>query len=289
MKNTPFIFGAALLLAAAINHTPLQAAQSKAKTKSVTSRSWVLLKASTDKKRYAPGDKINVRLAATNTAKRGAYLRFTSGQRFDFSVARAGSNESVYTWSATRMFIQSLGSLWLKSGQSQNYNAEIGGEMGELKPGRYRLLARLTNTPRPIEAAPVEFEIADSRLSFSARTAKTTYKFGEPVQITATATNTTGAALTVHFDSGLDCDLQVTDAAGKPIWNYGANLRFIRALGDVTWQKGETKTYTITWRNEVLPGSDGNATLKPGRYTLQAVLQSTPQLRAAPIVINIAP
>jgi hypothetical protein len=159
MKTTTPLFCAALLLGAAINSMPLHAAQ---KPKTVASRSWVTLKASTDKKRYTPGEKIIVRLTATNTAKRGAYLRFTSGQRFDFSVYPVSSKESVYTWSATRMFMQSLGSLWLKPGQSQSYEETIGTEMGELKPGKYRLRAHLTNSPRPIEAAPIEFEIAAS-------------------------------------------------------------------------------------------------------------------------------
>lgn len=293
MKPSMFLSGVALtMLTIAGPVAPAQAAI-KAKTKKVAAktitRSWVTLKATTDQKRYTSGQPIPVRLTATNNAKRGAYLYFSSGQRFDFTVFPKGKSESVYTWSAARMFAQVTGSLWLKPGQSQSFEANVGEEMGTLKPGKYVLRARLSNSPRPIVAAPVEFEIAGLGLSMTARTDKTIYKIGEPVQVSATATNDTGKANRVTFNSGLDCDVFITDEAGNPIWNYGANLRFIRALGEVTWQKGEAKNYSITWNGEVLPADSTPTTLKPGRYRVQAVLQSTPQLYAAPITIEITP
>lgn len=81
----------------------------------------------------------------------------------------------------------------------------------------------------------------------------------------------------------------IRDEAGKPIWNYGANLRFIRVLGEVTWNKGETKTYSATWNGVALPGETVPASLEPGRYQVQAVLQSTPPLLSAPVSIEITP
>ena len=262
---------------------------------SKAARSWVVLKATTNQKRYAVGGPIQVRLRAINTAKRSAYLRFTSGQRFDLSVYPVGKNEAVYTWSASRMFIQSLGSLWLRPGQSQNFDATIGEEMGTLAPGKYRLVARLTNSPRPIEAMPVYFEVVrnasqktsqSAALSLTARTDKTTYKMGEPVRIEVAAINATGKEQRLQFDSGLDCDVTITDEAGKPVWNYGANLRFIRALGEVTWQKGETKNYTRIWEGVAQP-QETISNLQPGRYRVQAFLHSTPQLSAPPLYIQI--
>jgi len=252
-----------------------------------TTRSWVTLKAATDQRRYTPGQPIKVRLTATNTFKRGAYLRFTSGQRFDFTVYSVGKSEAVYTWSAARMFMQSLGSLWLKPAQSQSYEANIGDEMGQLKPGKYRLLARLTNSPRRIAAAPVDFEITNLSLSMTARTDKVSYKIGEPVQIEIAVANRAGKANRVRFGSGMTYDVIISDESEKPIWTYGANLRFIRVLGEVTWLKGETKTYSASWNGVALPGETIPAKLKPGRYRVQAVLQSTPQLYAAPIYIDI--
>jgi hypothetical protein len=233
------------------------------------------------------GQPIAINLVATNTFKRGAYLRFSSGQRFDFSVLQAGTRDTVYTWSASRMFIQSEGSLWLKPRQSQSYQAEIGDEMGTLAPGKYILRARLTNSPRPIEAAPVAFEIVAPALSMTARTDKTTYRIGEAVEVSASVTNNSGKASVVHFDSGLGCDFIVSDANETSLWTYGANLRFIRALGDVTWKSGETKTYSATWNGVALPTSSTPAALAPGRYKVQAVLQSTPRVLAPPVYIEL--
>ncbi len=251
------------------------------------SRSWVTLKAATDQTRYTSGQPIKVRLTATNTAKQGAYLKFTSGQRFDFSVFPTGKTEPVYTWSAARMFLQATGSLWLKPGQSQNYEAEVGDEMGQLKPGKYRLQAYLTNSPRRIAAAPVNFEIADLGIAMTASTDKSTYKIGEPVKIDVTATNRLAKSNRVNFNSGMTYDVFISDEAGTPIWNYGANLRFIQVLGNVTWNKGETKSYSATWDGVPLPGDKVAATPEPGRYRVQAVLQSTPQVYAEPVYIEI--
>ena len=143
-----------------------------AATKHTAARSWVRLKAATDQVRYNTGQPIQVSLTATNTSKRGAYLQFKGGQRFDISVYPVGQSTSVYTWSASRMFIQTLGSLWLKPGQSQKFEATIGDEMGQLKPGKYRLLAHLTNAPRRISAAPIAFEVVDLGLAPETRTGK---------------------------------------------------------------------------------------------------------------------
>jgi hypothetical protein len=258
-----------------------------ASTKATAPRSWVKLTATTDRSRYTPDQTIKVRLTATNTFTRGAYLRFSSGQRFDFTVYSVGSNESAYTWSAARMFIQSTGSLWLKPGQSQSYEASIGDEMGSLKPGKYRLLARLANSPTRIAAAPIEFEVVDRGLAMTARTDKTTYKVGEPVQIDVAVTNRAATANRVNITWGMACDVFISDEAGNPVWNYGANLRFIRVLGDVTWQKGETKNYSFAWNGVALPRETTAATLEPGRYRVQAVLQTNPELQAPPVFINI--
>ncbi|HEX8234972.1 MAG TPA: BsuPI-related putative proteinase inhibitor [Abditibacteriaceae bacterium] len=253
----------------------------------MVTRSWVTLKATTNQARYTPGQPIRVRLTATNRYNRGAYLRFTSGQRFDFTVYQVGSNDSVYTWSAARMFTQALGSLWLRPGQSQSYESTIGDEMGTLKPGKYRLLARLANSPNRIAAAPVEFEIVERGLAMTTRTDKTTYKIGEPVQIDVAVSNRALNAQRVNITSGMACDVFISDEAGNSVWNYGANLRFIRVLGDVTWQKGETKNYSMTWNGVALPRETTATTLEPGRYRVQAVLQTTPEFQAPPVFINI--
>lgn len=288
MKITPILCGAALsMLTFAVPPQLVSAKSASTGVKTTPARSWVTLRASTDQPRYTPGQPIKVRLTATNTYNRGAYLRFTSGQRFDLTVYPVGSNEAAYTWSAARMFIQSLGSLWLKPGQSQSYEAAIGDEMGSLKPGKYRLVARLTNSPSRIFAAPVEFEVVERGLAMRTRTDKTSYKIGEPVRIDVAVTNRKATANRVNITSGMACDVFISDEAGTPVWNYGANLRFIRVLGDVTWQKGETKNYSFEWNGVALPRETTATALEPGRYRVQAVLQTTPEFQAPPVFINI--
>ncbi|MDF2440516.1 MAG: hypothetical protein JWN98_1500 [Abditibacteriota bacterium] len=185
------------------------------------------------------------------------------------------------------MFAQMMGSLWLKPGQSQSFEASIGDEMGQLKPGRYRLEAHLSNAPRRIAAPPTTFEITDMALSMAVRTDKSAYKLGEPVQIDVDVTNMAANANRVKIASGLACDLLIRNEAGNPVWNYGANLRFIRALGDVTWQKGETKTYSGTWNGVALPFENTATGLQPGHYQVLGVLQSSPPLFTSPLHIEI--
>jgi hypothetical protein len=284
MRTSLSFFAALPLLAAstATNFSPTQAAPAKSAL-----RSWVSLRATTDKARYTVGETINVRLTARNTAKRGAYLRFTSGQRFDLQAFRQGEKEPSYTWSASRMFTMATGSLWLKSGQSQVFDASIGDEMGPLRPGKYLLRAQLSNSPRPIEAPPVSFEITEPAISLTTRTNKTSYAIGERVQVEVAVANRSAQAQRLNFESGLDCDVVVSTEAGAPVWTYGANLRFIRALGEVTWNKGETKNYSRTWNGNALPSDATPAQLEPGRYQVQAVLRSKPEVLGAPVFIEL--
>lgn len=251
----------------------------------VASRSWVILKAATDQPRYTPGQPITVRLNATNTHSSGAYLRFTSGQRFDFSVYKVGTKDTVYSWSASRMFAQSTGSLWIRPGQNQEFEANIGDEMGQLKPGNYRLQAHLTSSPRSVSAAPIFFEIVDLGIAMTTRTDKTTYKIGEPVKIDMTVANRKTNGNSIPFRSSQIFDVFVADELGNPIWNYGANVRFAQNRHDEIWKKGETKKYATAWDGRHLGSAPA---LLPGRYRVQGVLQSTPLLYATPVFIDIA-
>lgn len=259
----------------------------KAKAPVTAAQPQVTLRASTDQTRYTSGQPIAVHLTAANTSKRDALLRFSSGQRFDFSVYKLGQREPVYTWSASRMFLQAAGSLRLRPAQKQQFEASIGDEMGSLAPGKYRLLAKLTNSGRPIAAPPIAFEIVDLGLSISARTDKASYKIGEPVRIDVAVANRLARVNTVPFGSGMTFDVLITDEEGRLVWSYGANLRFIQVLGSLTWQPRETKNLSAEWNGVALPGELPAVALKPGRYKVQALLASTPNLLAAPIEIEI--
>jgi len=275
---------AAFSVLAASATAPVSAAPRNASKATRISRSWVNLKTTLDQTKYSVGQPISVHLTATNTHSSGAYLKFTSGQRFDFSVSRIGQKETVYTWSAARMFTQALGSLWIKPGQSEEFDASVGDEMGQLKPGKYQLVAHLTNSPNSIFAAPVAFEVVDTGITLTTATDKTSYTIGEDVEIGLAATNRKNGVARLPFRSSQLFDVFITDESGAQIWNDGATKRFAQNQHDESWKKGETKKFTSRWNGSSLGVSPK---LSAGRYRVQAVLQSTPNVYAAPVFIDI--
>lgn len=78
------------------------------------------------------GDPVRLTLHVTNPTTAPVRLEFTSGQRYDFAVARV-DGEQLWRWSAARSFMQALGSETLPPGGSLRYTAEwsAGGQQGE--------------------------------------------------------------------------------------------------------------------------------------------------------------
>jgi integral membrane sensor domain MASE1 len=91
-------------------------------SKSVPAPEAVSLALSLDKGSYAVGERVRVRLVATNATGREVTLRFPSAQRFDLVVRRAG--RVVWQWSADMMFAQALASQVLAAGDSLVFEAE---------------------------------------------------------------------------------------------------------------------------------------------------------------------
>lgn len=285
-RNSIFVLTLALApLSAFVAAHPSVAAPRAAK-----SASWVKLVARTDKSRYQVGQPIKVDLRATNIQQKDAYLKFSSGQRFDIQLFKAGAAEPVYTWSANKMFVTTTSHVKLTQGQSENYNAEIGSEMGELAPGKYRLQADLTNSSQ-IRALPVEFSIvakntvgnAQQKLAFAAATDKKNYRVGEAVKINLSLRNTAKNAASLNFNSGQTYDVFIRNAAGDLVWSWAANKRFIMATRQTTLAAGATQNFAVEWDGRALPDFQ----ITPGQYTVEAIFTSTPELRAQPINIQI--
>ena len=254
----------------------------------VKGASWIELQARTDKTQYKVGQPIKVSLRATNIQQKDAYLKFASGQRFDIQLFKAGAAEPVYTWSANKMFTKMVSHVKLTQGQSETYDAEIGGEMGELAPGKYRLQAGLTNSSQ-IRARPVEFSVtADDaqqtdKLKFAAATDKENYQIGEAVNINFSLRNTSQNAAQLNFNSGQTYDVYIRNAAGDLVWNWAANKRFIMATRQTTLAAGETQNFSVEWDGSAVPDYQ----ITPGQYTVEAIYSSTPELRAKPLNIQI--
>jgi hypothetical protein len=93
------------------------------------------------------GDTVRLVLHVTNVTEESVTLEFTSGQRFDFEVGLPGG-ESVWRWSADKLFVQALGQEVLLPGESRQYDAEWVAPAGG---GEYVATGWLTSTNYPVE------------------------------------------------------------------------------------------------------------------------------------------
>lgn len=102
-------------------------------------------------------------LRIENTSGQPLRLDFPSGQQFDAQIV-GPSGEVLYTWSATRLFIQAATSIELDGG-FQEFEVETPlGSPGKLEPwpaGRYLLRAWLPTTDEPRYEAQVPFVVTE--------------------------------------------------------------------------------------------------------------------------------
>lgn len=279
MKPFPASFALALLSAGA-----LTAGSPTARAATSKPRSWVALSAKTNATKYVTGAPISITITARNTSSRDAFLRFSSGQRFDVQLFKPSAKTPVYTWSASKMFPESVGQLRLKAGQSASFSAQIGQEQGALVPGKYQLRAHLTNSSNiAIEAPPVSIEVVPAPMQLQVSTTQTRLKIGEPVSFSLKAINTSKKTQDLGFSSAQRFDVSIADATGKQVWSWAAGKRFAESLGKLSLAPGESKTFEATWDGQALPGQK----ITPGSYTVQATLTSNPPINAAPLSIEI--
>jgi hypothetical protein len=99
------------------------------------------------------GDTVHLHLQVSNAADTAIVLTFPSTQRYDFGV-ETESGESVWRWSADRMFGQVLGEERLESGASLSYR-EVWPSVG--RSGRFVAVGQVVSTDHPVELR-TEFE-----------------------------------------------------------------------------------------------------------------------------------
>ncbi len=110
---------------------------------------------SLDASAYRPGStSATLRLTLRNSTANPLKLTFPSGQTYDAHI-RNDKGEVVYTWSATRSFIQVFREETLGFGE-RNYAFTV--PIGTLPAGRYTVEAYLTTQPR-LYSASSSFEI----------------------------------------------------------------------------------------------------------------------------------
>lgn len=281
LSVTPFMIPL-LVPQSAVAQTPVTEGNS------AKSASWIELKVHTDQTQYTAGEPIKVTLKATNIQSKDAYLKFSSGQRFDLQLFQPDKKEPIYIWSANKMFATMLSHVKLKQGESETYDAEIGDQMGVLKPGNYLLRAHLANSSQ-IGAQSVAFTVLARTASYqqnatlTATTGKRIYAVGEAVNVEFTLQNNLRTSTTFDFRSGQTYDVFIRNQAGKLVWSWAANKRFLMVARPVTLTAGEKQKFSVEWEGQPLP--DFHVT--PGKYTVQAVYASTPNVNAPPISIEI--
>jgi hypothetical protein len=99
------------------------------------------------------GDSVHMTLHLTSALEAPVDLEFSSGQRFDFQVRRAGG-PVVWTWAADKLFTQALGTERLEAGQTLTWHATWAGAPA----GAYEATGRVVSTNRPM-AITVPFEV----------------------------------------------------------------------------------------------------------------------------------
>jgi hypothetical protein len=90
-----------------------------------------------------PDRNIAVRLVLNNRTDRNLVLNFSSSQQYDFELRNA-QGESVYRWSATRLFLQATSSLTIRG--EEVWQDVI--ESKNLRPGNYTVEGLLTPSDR---------------------------------------------------------------------------------------------------------------------------------------------
>lgn len=108
-----------------------------------------------DRQTYALGTPVILRLTVINTSRAPVTLQFASGQHYDFEVRRAG--ETVWRWSAGRMFTQAVTSLTLRPRERQVFTETWGQQDNHGQPvpaGTYEAVAVLTTMARPRPQSP---------------------------------------------------------------------------------------------------------------------------------------
>jgi hypothetical protein len=110
----------------------------------------VRLRLASDRPSYPPGAPVSLSLTVTNPGNEPVTLQFSSGQKYDFEVRRAG--QVVWRWAADRMFTQALTSLTLGPGERKVF-AETWKQVandGQAAPGgTYEVVAILTTMVKP--------------------------------------------------------------------------------------------------------------------------------------------
>jgi hypothetical protein len=110
----------------------------------------VQLRLTSDRATYPVGAPVALTLAVINAGRAPVTLQFSSGQKYDFEVRRAG--QVVWRWAADRMFTQALTSMTLAPGERKAFTEtwkQVGNDGQAVPAGSYEVVATLTTMEKP--------------------------------------------------------------------------------------------------------------------------------------------
>jgi len=99
------------------------------------------------------------RLTLRNGQEEPLSVTFPSGQRFDLQIWN-NRGESVYTWSADKLFLQAMETIVIRPREEKNWVVDV--PLAALPEGRYAVKAWLTSSEPPVFWAALSFEIRPS-------------------------------------------------------------------------------------------------------------------------------
>ena len=121
------------------------------------------------------------------------------------------------------------------------------------------------------EAASTAFEVSLS-------TDKAVYRSGEPIALTLSVSNHTGAALRLEFPSTQRFDFAIRDAAGNQIWRWSADRLFAQMLGAEAIGPA---------RPQIVYHAEFTGRLTPGFYRVEGTLVARDRPLSAILVIHV--
>lgn len=79
---------------------------------------------------------------------------------------------------------------------------------------------------------------------------------GEIIPVQLRLTNTSSAAVTLHFANAQKYDISVTEAEGREVWRWSAGKMFAQATEELTLKPGEWFNYFEKIESGALPAGD---------------------------------
>lgn len=103
---------------------------------------------------------IEMKITIKNDSEKDIFIEYTSGQKFDFQLLDADKN-TLWTWSANKMFIQALSTMEIKAGETVEFSDIISeDEYAAIKDEIVYFRAYITGSASFIDQQGYEIEIS---------------------------------------------------------------------------------------------------------------------------------